>query len=307
MIDLNDLRVFEKVALLHSFSRAAKVLGLPKSSVSRSIARLESDLGVRLMQRTTRGVRTTELGEMLRARCADILDRVDGALDSISDLSSEPRGSLRISAGIGFGANVLSGILPEFLERYPHIDLELSLTPDLVDMVADEVDMAIRMGPLPDAGFIAVRLGTISRYLCAAPRHLKRRGTPDDVKALYDHDIIEMLDVNGRIRSWMFSNRSGATFSFEKQPRLAVNDPATIHRLVLNGAGFGCLSSYLCAPDVKAGRLVHCFPEWTLPAVEVNAVFPSRRALSPSVRALIDFLKSDPDPGRSWASDPMTS
>src|ERR1700728_859355 len=151
MMDLNDLRVFEKVASLRSFSAAARALGLPKSSVSRGIARLETELGTRLLQRTTREVVLTEAGKLLRASCVDILARIGEAVDFVGGFASAPRGLLRVSAGLGFGVHVLGLVLPQFLERYPEIEVSLRLGNRSIDLLGDGIDVAIHMGPLADS------------------------------------------------------------------------------------------------------------------------------------------------------------
>lgn len=305
MLDLNDLRVFEKVASLRSFSAASRALALPKSSVSRSVARLEAELGTRLLQRTTREVVLTEPGTLLRERCTDILARVGETIDDVGNLRAVPRGQLKVTAGIGFGLNVLSELLPRFLERYPEVDVSLELTSRSVDLVAEGVDVALRIGPMPDSQLVAKRLGTMQRYLCAAPAYLRRRGSPRTLDDIRGQDVVEMPGADGRPRAWTFTNESGETVRIAVQPRLSVNEAVTIHHLVLNGAGLGVLSGYLCAPDVEAGHLVRLFPGWTMPALEVSAVFPSNRELSPTVRAFVDFLREASMPGRSWQDDPL--
>src|SRR5262245_29042651 len=162
-IDLNHLKVFERVAALGGFSAAARALGLPKSNVSRAIGLLEASLGTRLFQRTTRSVLLTAAGEALRDRCATLLEGLDEALEYVSSLSGAPRGHIKISAGIGFGVNVLSELLPVFLERFPEIRVTLDLSTRVTDMVAEGVDCAIRFGPLPDPTLVSTQLGTLRR------------------------------------------------------------------------------------------------------------------------------------------------
>jgi DNA-binding transcriptional LysR family regulator len=303
MIDLNALRVFERVAALQSFSAAARSLGSPKSSVSRSIARLEAELGTRLLQRTTRAVVLTESGMALRVRCKDILTRVDETLDYVGTFRGSPRGGLRISAGIGFGQNVLADLLPAFVVRYPEIDVVLDLTSQSVDLIATSIDVAIRMGPLPSSELVARRLGVIPRVLCVAPSYIARRGSPRTIAELGNHDAIEMPGIEGRPRRWVLSRQRGETRSIELSPRITVNDALTIHRLVVNGAGIAGISAYLCTADLAAGRLARLFPEWKLPSVEVNVVFPSNRELSPVVRAFVDFLTSASGSNLPWQTD----
>ena len=301
-MDLNDLRVFEKVGALLSFSAAARALGIPKSSVSRGVARLEGDLGVRLLQRTTREVVLTEAGDALLHRCAEIMGRVEEAVDYLGGVATAPRGVLRLSAGIGFGVNVLSEQLPRFLDLYPDVSVSLDLSSRLSELVADRIDVAIRMGPMPDSSIVAVRLGSLSRYLCAAPAYLQRRGAPSTLTALADHDTLELPGLDGRPRRWTF-RRDGAVAAVEIRPRLEVNDALTLHRMVINGAGIGICSGYLCAPAIAAGQLVRLLPDWSLDPVDVSLVFPSRRDLSPAVRAVVDFMKEASRRGAVWQED----
>jgi LysR family transcriptional regulator, regulator for bpeEF and oprC len=305
MLDLNDLRVFEGVAALRSFSAAARALELPKSSVSRSVARLETELGTRLLQRTTREVALTEAGKLLRARCVDILASIGEAVDLVSGFASAPRGLLRVSAGLGFGVHVLGSTLPQFLEQYPEIEVSLRLGNRSMDLLGDGIDVAIHMGPLADSPLIASRLGSMERYLCAAPAYLERRGTPSTIEELRDHDRIETPGDSGRPRNWVFSNETGQTVRFEEKPRLSTNDPVTIHTLIVNGGGIGVLSGFICGPDFREGRLVRLLPKWKMPALEVSIVFPSGRALSQTVRAFIDFLKNSPEMEKLWRNNAL--
>ena len=305
MLDLNDLRVFERVGSLRSFAGAARALGQPRSNVSRSIARLEAALGTRLIHRTTREVELTPAGESLMARCASPLGELGDALAHVGSLAAEAHGELRVSAGIGFGINVLAEQMPEFLRRHPHIDLALDLTSRSAELISDRIDVAVRLGPLPDSSMMTVRLGEMRRVLCASPAYLDRRGrprTPDDLAA---HDAIEMPGADGRSRSWSFV-RGGETVDIEVEPRVSVNDALTIHRLIINGAGLGIVSCYLCAPEIDAGRLVHLLPDWTSPSVGVSLIFPSKRELAPAVRAFVDFMKEANPPGLHWQNNELS-
>ena len=307
MLDLNDLRVFEKVAALRSFSAAARALELPKSSVSRSVARLETELGTRLLQRTTREVVLSETGMLLRARCVDILANIDEAVDLVGSFASAPHGLLRISAGLGFGVHVLGLVLPHFLQQYPGIEISLRLGDRSMDLVADRIDVAIHMGPLADSQLIATRLGTMERYLCAAPAYLERRGMPCTIDELRDHDRIETPGDGGRPRSWIFFNETGETVRFEESPRLSTNDTVTIHSVIVNGGGIGVLSGFICALDLREGRLVRLLPEWRMPPLEVSIVFPSSRELSQTVRTFVDFLNTSPDMGKLWRNGGLSA
>lgn len=302
MLDLNDLQVFERVAALKGFSEAARALGLPKSNVSRSVARLEGALNARLFHRSTREVTLTSAGLALLDRARDIIARAGEALDYVGSLTHGPRGAIKVNSGIGFGLNVIGSALPEFLQRYPNVDVTLDLDSRSADLVGEAIDVAVRLGPLTDSGLIAIRLGSMRRYLCAGLRYVERRGTPVSIDALRDHDVVEMSGPDGRPRTWLFT-RENEQASVAPHPRVTVNEALTIHRLVSSGAGIGIVSGYLCAPDIADGRLVHLLPEWSLPSMDVSLVFPSRRELAPAVRTFVDFLKEISQPGELWQKD----
>lgn len=302
MAMLDDLRVFERVGALRSFAAASRALREPRSNVSRSIARLEASLGLRLVQRTTREVTLTPAGESLMQRCASALGDLEDALNYVSSLSNEAQGLVRVSAGIGFGINVLADQLPAFLRQYPRVDIDLDLTSRIADLVADRVDVAIRFGDLSDSSMVAVRLGEMKRVLCASPTYLQGQTLPTSIDELPEYDIIEMPGIDRQPRRWSFS-KGDLRREIVVPSRVSVNDALSIHRLVLNGAGIGVISCYLCAPDIEAGRLIQLLPDWASATVAVNIVFPSRRELTPSVRAFVDYLKASNPPGMHWQNN----
>ncbi|WP_430913861.1 LysR family transcriptional regulator [Methylobacterium sp. sgz302541] len=304
MIDLNDLRVFERVATLRSFAAASRELKVPRSSVSRSIQRLEATVGVRLLQRTTRDVTLTEAGVALLDQSAESLARLGDALDYVSGLGEEPRGTLRISAGIGFGVNILSELLPEFIRRHPNVDATLDLSSTPADLVAERIDVAIRMGPMPDSQIVAKRLGLLHRYLCASPDYLSRRGTPAVIDDLRRHDLVDLPVRDGRKSTWVFV-KDQERVEHRQAARLSVNCALTVHKMLLNGGGIGLSTAYLCAPELEVGRLTRLLPEWSIPAVVVHAVFPTQRQLAPAVRAFVQFMIEHPKAGAYWQHDAL--
>lgn len=303
MLDLNAFRIFDKVASLRSFSAAARALGMPKSSVSRSILMLEQELGTRLLQRTTREVVVTESGAAFKERCADVLARIGETVDYVSSLGSAPRGLLKVSSGIGTGLHMLADLVPRFLERYPEVEISLDLSSRTVDLVAENIDVAIRMGPMPNSELVSSRLGSIPRWLCCSPEYADRRGLPSALHELRAHDIVEMPSPNGRPRTWLLANAAGETEKIEVLPRVSVNDQTSMHRMVVQGAGLACLAAYLAAEDVRAGRLIRVLPDWRPASVDVSVVFPSNRTLSPVVRAFVDFIKQSTVTNKLWQTE----
>jgi DNA-binding transcriptional LysR family regulator len=277
MIDLNDLRAFEKVAATKSFASAARALGLPRSSVSRSIARLEREIDARLFQRTTREVALTPTGDALLLRCAGLLSALEEAVAKVRTSDSAPHGSLRVTT---FAANLLSQELPAFLQRYPGVTVSIDVSNEPRDLIAD-VDVAIRLGPMPDSGVVATRIRTVTRHLCVSPSYLEQRGTLESLDELVEHDIVDLPGAYGRPRCWTFT-KDGETKKLEE---------SAVAKLVANGAGIGVLSAYCCRSAFASGQIVPLFPEWSIPPLDVNIVFASKRELSPNVRAFVDFMK----------------
>jgi DNA-binding transcriptional LysR family regulator len=304
-IDLNDLRVFERVATLGSFSAAGKALSMPKSSVSRAISRLEATLAIRLFQRTTREVSLTAAGEALRGRCGTLLAGLDDAVAFAAHLAEAPRGRLTISAGIGFGINVLGKQLPGFLNRYPEVSVAIDLTSRNAELISEQVDVAIRMGSLPDSRMVATRLGILTQYLCAARSYLDQYGRPEVPADLMSHHAIEMPTLDGRPRPWRLV-RGDEEARIEPNLRVEVNDALTICALISGGAGIGPLSAYLCGDDILAGKLERVLPDWSLPQLPVSLVFPSWREVSPAVRAFVDYMREANVAGKDWLRDPLT-
>jgi DNA-binding transcriptional LysR family regulator len=291
MMDMDDVRAFEKVGSLLSFSAAGRVLGVRKSAISRSIQRLERALHVRLLERTTRGVALTDAGRVMLLELSDVLSRMDRVVDLAGSLSINPCGRLKLTAGIGFGIEILTELLPEFSLAYPDVAITLDLTSQTVDLLAEQVDVAFRMGALVDSSLIATRLGAIGCQLCAAPSYLARRGVPRSTEDLAGHDLLAIPRPDGLPRRWTFEDARGNHSIIDMVPRLTANDPHAIYRMGLNGAGIAAVPNYLAAADIQGGRLVRVLPEWSVPAVDVSLVMPAGRERSPAARAFVDFVR----------------
>ena len=276
---------------LLSFSAAGRVLGVRKSAISRSIQRLESALHIRLLERTTRGVALTEAGRVMVDELGDVLSRMDQVVDLAASLSAHPCGRLKVTAGIGFGIEVLTELLPEFSLAYPNIAIALELTSDTVDLVSEQVDVSFRMGSLVNSNLVATRLGAIGCQLCAAPSYVERRGLPGSTADLAGHDLMAIPGPDGLPRRWTFQDATGNQSTIDMSPRLMANDPHAIFRMVLNGAGIAAVGNYMALPDIERGRLIRVLPEWTVPAVDVSLVMPSGRERSPAARAFVGFVR----------------
>ena len=287
MFDLADLRAFARIADLGSLSAAARALGMPKSSASRSLARLEAAAGAALIERSTRHLRLTDAGRLLQRHARRVLDDVSEAESAMAGLVGVPRGTLRVSVGFTFAVGLLAPMLPVFLAEYPELRVALSIDNRNVDLLAEEFDVAIRIGKLPDSELIARRLGCISLWTCASPAYLTARGTPATIEDLRSHELIARLE---RRSIWRFRARGGALHEVEIVPGTVIPEPAVLKTVLLGGAGIGRLPNFHAADAVANGSLVRLLPEYQDDSVEVHALYPSHRSLSAKVRVFIDAL-----------------
>ncbi len=287
MFDLADLRVFTRIADLGSLSAAARALGMPKSSASRSLVRLEAVAGAALIERSTRHMHLTDAGRLLRRHARRILDDVGEAENALTGLIGMPRGTLRVSVRFTFAAGPLAPMLPGFLARYPDVRVALSIDNRNVDLLAEDFDVAIRVGPLPDSDLIARRLMTVALWTCASPAYLALRGTPTTVEDLSRHELIGRVD---RRAAWRFQAPGGAVREIEVVPGTVIPEPAVLQTVLIGGAGIGRLPDFYAAEAVARGALVRLLPEHQVDSADVHALYPSHRSLSAKVRVFIDAL-----------------
>ena len=287
MFDLGDLRAFARIADLGSLSGAARALGMPKSSASRSLARLEAVAGAALIERSTRHMRLTDAGRLLQRHARRILDDVGEAEDALTGLIGVPRGTLRVSVGFTFAMGPLAPMLPQFLARYPEVRVALTIDNRNVDLLAEDFDVAIRIGPLRDAELIARRLTTVALWTCASPAYLAARGTPETPEELRSHELIGRVD---RKVAWRFRAPGGALREIEVAPGTVIPEPAVLKTVLVGVAGIGRLPDFHAADAVASGTLVRLLPDHEDDVVEVHALYPSHRSLSAKVRVFIDAL-----------------
>ncbi|HEU4734120.1 MAG TPA: LysR family transcriptional regulator [Kofleriaceae bacterium] len=287
-MDLNDIVVFTKVVETKSFTGAAELLGLPKSTVSRKLAQLEERLGVRLVQRTTRKLALTDIGQAYYERCSRIVADVAAAEQLVTDMQSTPRGRLRVTAPVDLSMRYLGTIVADFLAAHSDINLELEATDRIVDLIEEGFDLAVRFGTLPESTLIARRLCSISTVLCASPAYLARRGAPQTVEELDEHDRV-LFTPSPRTQSWILTN-GDQVFEFGRPARFACNNVGGVHEAVAAGAGIALLTDFIVASDCEKGLLSYVLPEWTGRPIEVNAVYPARQNLPPRLSLFLDHL-----------------
>ncbi len=290
-VEPNDLLLFARIVESGSFSKAAQRVDLPKSTVSRRIALLEAKLGERLLQRTTRKLMLTEFGESLLEHARKVVEEVEAAGALVQHRQQEPSGRLRVSMPSDFANLGLTRVMTEFMARYPAITLELDLSPRRVDLVAENFDVAIRMGDLPDDSTLAARRVALEKVgLYAAPSYIALRGLPEHPDDLLRHDLLCLLSRNGGAQPWLLT-RGKTQWSRQLPARMTANSPDLLARIACTGAGIAASSDLFASPFLEKGELVRVLPEWDLPTVTGWAVFPGRRLMPAKTRAFLDMME----------------
>jgi DNA-binding transcriptional LysR family regulator len=292
-LEPNDLLLFARVVDEGSFSRAGERMNLPKSTVSRRIAALETHLGERLLLRTTRKLTVTDFGRSMLEHARQVAAEVEAATSLAQHRQAEPSGRLRVSMP-GDLANIMLGpLLAEFITAHPAISLEIDLSPRRVDLIGENFDVAIRMGPLPDdASLAARRVALFSAGLYASPAYLKRRGMPAEPEALMQHDALRLLGRNGEPAAWVLI-RGDTRWVGTPPGRATVNSPELLIRLARAGAGITIVSDHFAEPYVHSGELIRVLPEWNHPPAPAWAVFPGRRLMPARTRVFLDALQAE--------------
>lgn len=300
-MDLNDIVVFTKVVETKSFTGAADALGLPKSTVSRKLAQLEERLGVRLVQRTTRKLALTDIGEAYYQRCSRIVADVAAAEQLVTDMQSTPRGRLRLTASVDFSTRFLGEIVADFLAQHPDINVELEGTDRVVDMIEEGFDLAVRIGPMPESTLIAKKLVGLALILVASPAYLAKRGTPTHIEELDEHDHV-LFTPSSRIQAWTLVHANGGdqAYEFGRPARLASNNYGAVVGVTKAGGGIGLISEFMITDELKNGTLVRVLPEWQTRPSEVHAVYPARQNIPPRLTLFLEHLAKSLNPP-PWA------
>ncbi|AZN38154.1 LysR family transcriptional regulator [Iodobacter ciconiae] len=290
-IEANDLLLFARVIECGSFSRAAERIGLPKSTVSRRIANMETALGERLLIRSTRKLLLTEFGKHVLDHASQIASEVDAAVALVEHRQAEPSGLLRISLPGDMTGWEMDQFLSHFSLRYPLIRLEIDITPRRVDILAENFDLAIRIGELPsDAHLSARRLALFSVGLYASPFYIAQRGLPEHPDQLAAHDALAVLSRQGGAMPWVLQ-RGKVSQHFQPVAKFSINSPQLLVRLACQGMGVLAVTESFAKSYLQQGLLVRILPEWCMPAVPAWAVFPERRLMPAKTRVFLDQLE----------------
>jgi len=285
---------FIEVVRCGSFAGAARNLQQDPSSVSRAIAILEREVGVRLFQRTTRQLSLSEAGSQFLSRVEPIVAELAFAQEEVQSTNVCPRGRLCLSASIAFGQICVMPLLSDFLRQYPEIDLELKFTDRNVDFVSERIDLAIRLGPKIEVDVIGTRLMATRYRVCASPKYIAQSGrleTPDEMAS---HPAI-CFDLQGFKNCWFFKDSQGATTEVRIKPKLTISSALALREAALSGIGPTLLADWLINNDLCTGKLVDIFPEYEVTPTTFDTaawlLYPSRSFLPRKTRVLIDFLR----------------
>lgn len=287
MLDLNDIVVFARVIEAGSFTAAARLLGMPKTTVSRRVAALEREVGVRLLQRTTRSLNVTDAGRLYYEQSSQALRTIEDANLQLAEARAEPSGIIRISAPVGFGGHFLSSAIFDFLATYPKTKVELCLTDDTLNLVENGIDLAFRTGILPDSTLIARKLGSTHRILCASPDYLARHGVPLAPADLARHHCVIAGPSIANLH-WVLEGLHGQE-TVTVSGRFAANEMQAVTAAAIAGYGIAQIPYQAAATPIKDGRLHRVLDDYTTSVGGLHVIYPSSRHLSPLVKAFIEL------------------
>lgn len=292
-MDLSTLTIFVDVMRRRSFAAVARVQGVTPSSISRCIASLEEELGVRLFHRSTRSLEPTEAGVIYFERIGPAVTELESAMQLVTDAGKEPKGTLRVTAATVYGEIAIVPLLPKLAAMYPQLSIELFLTDVYLNLVEERIDVAIRLGTLQDSSYIAKRVGDMTFHVCASPDYLHRFGKPDTIAAIEHHECL--LFPRGNSLDWRFKhNKDGQVTHVTINGKYLITNSRAIKQCAIAGMGLALLPDWLVDADIAAGKLVTLFPDYEVDAADYESaiwiLYPSREYLPLKSRVFIDFL-----------------
>ena len=298
-MNLDHVRLFTRIAVTHNISQAGKELGLSPAVSSAHMNKLEKDLGVRLIHRTTRRVSLTEEGLAFLPHANDLLDDVEYARASVGAGSVSPQGKLRVAAPASFGRLHLLPLMADFMAQYPDLSIDLHLSDNVMDMVEGGFDVAIRDAALQDSTLIARKLAPVNRIVCASPDYLARHGEPKHPDELHEHFAVSLIGLE----TWTFETSAGPK-SIKTTNRIRSDSGETVRDACSNGLGITISSTWCCYQQIRRGELVQILKDFPLISnTAIWAVYPSSRLLAPKVRAFIDYCSTSFGDFPYWEED----
>lgn len=295
------MRIFAEVANAGSFSSAARRMGLTRSAVSKSVANLEKSLGARLLNRSTRHLSMTEIGAAYAEHCKRIQQESELASQLVDSLHATPRGTLRVAASVAFGTLHLAPALSDFLNRYPDIDMDMTIIDRPVDLAEEGYDVVVRVCETPPENMVARQIAPAGSRLCATPGYFERFGTPERPEDLARHNCLDYIH-SGDQGMWRFTGPAGE-IAVPVSGRLRINDDDALSQAVLGGLGLALLPTFLIGRDLQAGRLKAVLSEYIPISRHIYAIYLPTRHLPLKVRAFVEFLHDRFGPTPYWDQD----
>jgi len=288
MDTLDGLKTVVAVVETSSFTAASDRLGISKALVSKYVGEVESKLGIRLFNRTTRQLALTDAGRRYYQQSVTLLEQYSALVDNVTGEQTKPRGLLRISAPVTFGEMILSPLLPKFLALYPDLNIELVLTNSAIDMLEEGIDVRLRLGGVDDSNMIARHLKTFPLILCASSAYIQQQGLPKTPQQIAKHKCI--IDSNFRIgKQWPFISPQGQADTVDVQSTISVNSPLAVREVAIAGGGIAMTPEFIVEDAINDGRLISILPEYTTLEFGLYAIYPHRKYVAKKVRCFIDF------------------
>lgn len=295
-MELNQMGVFATVVDQGSFTRASERLSMPKSTVSRLVSQLEKQIGARLLHRTTRQLKLTEVGKLYFEHCRRIVEEAEQAEQVVQRMQAEPSGLLRVSMPLAFGMPFTQDLIEAFLKKYPKVGLDLVLDNRLVDIIEEEIDVALRAGDVEDSSLIARPIGYGQLIMCATPEYLKKHGEPRHPHELDGHEIIRHPAVP------LFMQSKNTEAAIPAKSRLLINDMSFIHQMTLRSMGVGIIPAMFVTEDIAAGRLKRLMPSYGFFKKQFYLVYAVKRQQSAKVSAFVNFVLEQVDESVPWGT-----
>ena len=289
MLDLNQLAIFIRVVDEGSFTAAGKALNVPKSRISRMVADLESSLGVRLLQRSTRQISLTQVGADYYNNCKHLVNEIMDVHTVISDRQDHPHGVLRISVPMVVGSGIFGRFVARFQKVYPDVRIEISHTDRQVNLIEEKFDLGLFLGEMPESSLVARTIAETESIICASPEYLAQLGKLKDPQDLAKLDVVK-IGEGMQDELYEFIHSSGESSSVKIKPSIVTNHIAAAMNCIVQGAGVGVVPMFMAGEYILSGRMIPLFPEWQLKPEPISVVYPSRQYLSLKVRKFIDFL-----------------
>jgi DNA-binding transcriptional LysR family regulator len=292
-MDLALLNIFVEVVRRGSYAEVARLRGVTPSAVSRSVTSLEDELGVRLLHRSTRKMTPTEAGQAYFERVQGLVDELEDANQIAADYRDRPTGRIRITTPVTFGQLCIVPLLPVIARTYPDISFDVLITDVVVDLLAERIDLAVRLGTLPDSGLVAKRLCPMDYAVCASPAYLAKNGAPTTPAELQHHSCV-VLPLSGYNSGWIFRARDGATTKVPLTGKYALSNASAVRDCAIAGMGVTLLPLWVAADAIDRRELVKVLPDYQVTPHEFDAaawlVYPSRHHVPRKVRVLLGFL-----------------